>query len=87
MRLNIACGQIPPRKSIAQNPAFLRQAPIMAPVLEILQYGKFWGPVNSDVVKDAIQQVFVDFCQGGTYANAAAAVNALETQLNRELRL
>ena len=86
MRLNVACAQIPPRKSIAQNPAFVRQAPIMEPVLGILQYGKFWGPVNSDVVKADILQVFISFCQG-EYPNVAAAMAALENQLNTELRL
>jgi multiple sugar transport system substrate-binding protein len=83
---NINCAQIPPRRSVATNPQYLRGAPFMAPIIEILQYSKFIGHFNTEVLKYAIRDVFVSACDGG-YPNAAAAMTALENQVNSELRL
>jgi multiple sugar transport system substrate-binding protein len=83
---NINCSMIPPRKSVASNPQYLQQTPYMAPILEILQYGKFIGPFNTEVLKVGLRQVFVSACNG-VYPNAAAAMTELENQLNSELKL
>ena len=85
---NVICAQVPARRSVAQNPAYLRQAPFMAPVLNILQYGKFIGPFNTEVLKANLSQVFISLCtRDGTYASVEAALRALENQCNTELRL
>jgi multiple sugar transport system substrate-binding protein len=85
---NVICAQVPPRRSVAQNPEYLRQAPFMAPVLSILQYGRFIGPFNTEVLKANLSQVFISLCtRDGTYASVEAALRALENQCNTELRL
>jgi len=88
MQHDIDCGLVPPRKSVSQDPNYLKQVPYMAPIVQVLQYGKFIAPVNSDVLKNDINAVFIDYCQKtGGYANAAAALSALETKLNTDLKL
>ena len=85
---NINCAQIPPRKSVVSNPEFVRQLPYMAPLLDILQYGKYIGPFNTDVLKLSLRDVYVSLClKDGRYASVAAALAALERQLNTDLRL
>jgi multiple sugar transport system substrate-binding protein len=85
---NIKCAQIPPRKSVAKNPEFTRRLPYMAPILEILEYGRFIGHFNTDVLKLALSDVFVSLClKDGTYPSVQAALSALETKLNTDLKL
>ena len=85
---NIRCAQLPPRKSVAANPEFVRQLPYMAPLMDILQYGKFIGPFNTDVLKLNLRDVYVSLClRDGRYTSVSAALAALENRLNTELRL
>jgi len=85
---NIACAQLPPRKSLAHNADYLRAMPFMAPVLDILEYGKFIGPFNTDVLKDNLSSVYISLVtRDGTYASVSAALQALENQCNADLRL
>jgi len=85
---NINCAQLPPRRSVAANPELVRQMPYMAPLLDILQYGKYIGPFNTDVLKLSLRATFVSLClRDGRYQNVAAALAALERQLNTDLKL
>jgi len=88
MQHNINCAQIPPRKSIVEDPAFVEQLPYMAPLLEILDYGVFIGPFNTDVLKIALRGAYISICSDdGTYESVAQALEALEIQLNTDLKL
>jgi len=88
MRHNIRSAQIPPRKSVAENPAYLAQLPFMKPIMDILQYASFIGPFNTEVLKKNLNQVFMSLCQRtGEFANVDAALKFLETQTNTELKL
>jgi multiple sugar transport system substrate-binding protein len=88
MRHNLACAQVPARKSIVSNPNYVRQAPYMADLLEILPYGRFVGPFNTEVLKSNLTSVFISLCTNDvTYRDVAAALAALENRLNTELRL
>jgi multiple sugar transport system substrate-binding protein len=88
MEVNIGCAQIPPRKSIATNPSYARQMPIMAPILEILPHSKFIGNFNTSVLKNNLANVFVSLCmRDGRFASVSAALQYLERQVNTELRL
>jgi len=85
---NINCAQLPPRKSLATNQEFVKQLPYMAPLMDILQYGKFIGPFNTDVLKLSMREVYVSLClRDGRFANVAAALAYLENKLNTDLRL
>jgi hypothetical protein len=60
----------------------------MEPLLPILQFGKFIGPFNTDVLKANLSSVYISLVtQDGKYASVAAALTALENQCNSELRL
>lgn len=88
MQHNIRSGMIPPRKSIINDPAFVEALPYAAPLVENLQYGKFIGPFNTDVLKDDLKFCFISLCQNdGTYASVEDALIALEAQLNADLKL
>jgi len=88
MQHNINCAQIPPRRSVVANPSFVRQLPYMAPLLDILQYGRYIGPFNTDVLKLSLRDVFVSLClKDGRFANVSAALSFLENKLNTDLRL
>ena len=88
MQHNIECAQLPPRRSVIENPAFVQQLPYMAPLLDVLQYGKFIGPFNTDVLKLSLRAVYVSLClQDGKYASVSAALASLENQLNTDLKL
>ena len=88
MQHNIRSAQIPPRRSVAENPAYVRQAPFMKPILDILQYAHFIGPFNTEVFKENLNQVFMSLCQRtGEFADVTAALRALETRTNSELKL
>lgn len=88
MQHNINCAQIPPRKSVVADPSYAAQMPYMVPLLGILDYGKFIGPFNTDVVKIGLRNTYVSLCSDdGTYASVKDALAALETQLNTDLKL
>jgi hypothetical protein len=60
----------------------------MAPILDILQYAHFIGPFNTEVLKRNLNSVFMSLCEGtGEYVDVSAALRALESQTNSELRL
>lgn len=77
---NVACGQIPAKKSVAQSAEYLKQFPYAEPLVGILQYGQFIGYFNTDSFKEAINNAFVDYCSG-VYATAEEALTALEATL------
>jgi multiple sugar transport system substrate-binding protein len=88
MRHNVNCAQLPARKTIAQNPSLVRQMPYAEPLLDILQYGKFIGPFNTEVLKLTMRDIFVSMCnRDGRYANVSAALSALESRCNTDLKL
>lgn len=85
---NIACAQMPPRKSIVNDPDFVKALPYAEPLLPVLQYGKFIGPFNTDILKFALRDVYVSLCTNdGTYANVDAALAALQDKLNTDMKL
>ena len=85
---NVASANIPPRKSVAHDPSLVRQMPYMAPLLEILPYAQFIGPFNTDVLKEAVEDVFLSLChRDGRFTSVSAAMAALERRVNTDLRL
>ena len=88
MQHNISCAQVPPRKSVVMDPNYALQMPYMAPLLDVLEYGRFIGPFNTDVLKFALRSTFLSLCSDdGRFASAREALAALENQLNTGLGL
>ena len=89
MRHNINCGQISPRKSVVSDLEYVRQLPYMEPILDILEYGRFIGPFNADVLKSSFRSVFVALCSidDSTHTSVTESLAYLETRLNSDLGL
>ena len=79
LQINIDCGMIPPRKSVAHDPAFVAAVPYAAPILDVLDGASFIGYFNSDTLKEAICNMYVDIILNGTSVDDAIA------DLNAEL--
>lgn len=84
MQVNTACSMVPPKKSVANNPELLKQMPFEAPLVKILDKVQYIGQFNTDVFKESINNVFVDYCSG-KYGNVDDALNALNKDLNEKL--
>lgn len=60
LKTNINCGMMPPRKSVATNPSYVKSVPYAKPIVDILDGGEFIGYYNSDVLKQFICDALVD---------------------------
>lgn len=81
---NIACGMIPPKASVAKSAEYLEAMPHVEPLVNALDNSQYIGHFNTDVFKETINNVFVDYCQG-IYGSVDEALQALEDTLNAEL--
>lgn len=82
MAHNVACGQIPAKKSVASSETYLSQFPYGKPLVGILENSQFIGPFNTDQFKEIITTVFTDYCTGGIYGSMDEALSDMETKLN-----
>ena len=79
LRTNINCGMMPPRKSVATNPAYVKAVPYAQPIVDILDGAQYVGYYNTDVLKQFICEALVDVVNNGK--TAAAAVVELNNKL------
>jgi multiple sugar transport system substrate-binding protein len=88
IRHNIACAQIPPRASVAEDPAYLEQMPYMAPLMSILPNAEFIGPFNTDIFKTYLTQMFTSLVSNdGTYASVEEACKKLTADLEANMKM
>ena len=80
LQINIDCGMIPPRKSVAHDPAYVEAVPYAAPILDCLDGASFIGYFNTDTLKEAICNMYVDIIINGTSVDDA--ISALNDELN-----
>lgn len=78
---NIACGMLPASKTVAHNPELTKAMPFMAPLVNILDGGRFIGHFNTDVLKDSIDNMFVDIINNDK--PVAQALKELDSKLNK----
>jgi len=84
---NLACDQIPPRKSVANSAEYIEAKPYMENVLETLNHVVYTGAYNTDIVKAYMQQAFMSLVNGdGTYADAAAACAAIQADIDANVK-
>ncbi|MBQ2063990.1 MAG: extracellular solute-binding protein [Firmicutes bacterium] len=81
MQHNLACGQIPAKKEVAQSPEYLEQFPYAEPLVGILDGGQFIGEFNTDVFKEIVNNVFSAYCKG-QYKSTDEALQDMQDQLN-----
>lgn len=60
---NIACNQLPPRKSLLDSEEYKEAMPNVSFLLDILPSGQWMGPYNTSDMRDIFQQTFLDLCQ------------------------
>lgn len=82
MAHNVACGQIPAKKSVAVSENYQNQFPYSKPLVGILENSQFIGPFNTDRFKEVVNAVFTDYCTGGIYGSVDEALSDMETKLN-----
>ena len=84
MQHNLACGQIPAKEAVAQDPEYLKKYPIAEPLVGILDGAQFIGFFNTDVFKECINETFSAYCKGEA-GSTDEALAALEKTLNKKL--
>ena len=84
MQHNLACGTIPAKIAVAQDPAYVESFPYAEPLVGILDGAQFIGDFNTDVFKECVNESFSAFCKGqaGTTDECLAD---LEKTLNKKL--
>lgn len=81
---NVECAMIPPKKSVAVSQEYINQMPYMQVLVNILDKSQYIGHFNTDVFKETINNVFVDYCSG-IYSSVDEALIDLEDKLNSSL--
>ena len=84
MQHNLACGQIPAKEAVAQDPEYVKSFPYAEPLVGILSDAQFIGNFNTDIFKECVNESFSAYCKGeaGTTDECLAA---LEKTLNKKL--
>lgn len=57
---NIACSQLPPRKSLLDNEKYKAEMPHVAFLLDILDKGQWMGPYNTSTMRDILNEAFIN---------------------------
>ena len=83
MQHNLACGLIPAKKSVAQDPAFVEKFPYAEPLVGILDGAQYIGSFNTDVFKEKVNEAFSAYCKGGQSTDEC--LSGLEKTLNKSL--
>lgn len=78
---NINCSMIPPKKEIAHSQELLDAMPYVEPLVNILDKGQYIGYFNTDQFKTAINNAFVDYCQG-VCGSAEEAMERITNEIN-----
>jgi len=60
---NIACNQLPPRKSMLTNETYIEAMPNVTFLLDILPEGQWMGPYNTSDMRKIFNDAFLDLCE------------------------
>ena len=83
MQHDLACGLIPAKKSVAQDPEYVKQFPYAEPLVGILDGAQYIGSFNTDIFKEKVNEAFSAYCKGGQSTDECLA--NLEKTLNKAL--
>ncbi|GHV13809.1 hypothetical protein FACS189491_09270 [Spirochaetia bacterium] len=79
MKITTVRGLVPPRKSVARDPAYLKALPYAKAIIDVIDGANYMGYINTSVLKRVINNAFVDMVQNGT--PAATAVKKINADL------
>ena len=60
---NIACNQLPPRKSMLTSETYIKAMPNVRFLLDILPNGQWMGPYNTAAMRSTFNDRFIELCQ------------------------
>ncbi len=60
---NIACNQLPPRKSMLTNETYIEAMPNVTFLLDILPEGQWMGPYNTSTMREIFNEMFINLCE------------------------
>ena len=60
---NIACNQLPPRKSLLDNEEYREAMPNITFLLDIMEKGQWMGPYNTSAMREIFNEMFISLCQ------------------------
>ena len=83
---NIACNQLPPRKSMLTNETYLNAMSDIAFILDILPDGQWMGPYNTSAMRQIFDQMFLDLCDAQD-RDVEGALKAASEQISSECKM
>lgn len=83
---NIACNQLPPRKSMLTNEEYREAMPNITFLLDIMEKGQWMGPYNTSAMREIFNEMFIELCQEEN-ADIEAALKAASEQITAECQL
>lgn len=82
---NVDSGQISAKRSVSQDPEFIKKMPYAEPLVKILENSQFIGHFNTDQFKEKVNDVFSRLVSG-KIASVDEALVILESDLNAILK-
>jgi ABC-type glycerol-3-phosphate transport system substrate-binding protein len=85
---NIACNQLPPRKSMLTNETYIEAMPNVTFLLDILPEGQWMGPYNTSGMREVFNNMFIELCeQAPADRDLEGALAAASTQMSEECQM
>lgn len=83
---NIACNQLPPRKSMLTSEEYKEAMPNITFLLDIMEKGQWMGPYNTSAMREIFNEMFIELCQEEN-PDIEAALKAASEQITAECQL
>lgn len=83
---NIACNQLPPRKSLLDSAEYKEAMPNVTFLLDILPEGQWMGPYHTSDMREIFNQMFIDLCQSEN-PDVESALKTASDKITEECQL
>lgn len=85
---NIACNQLPPRKSMLTNETYIKAMPNVTFLLDILPYGQWMGPYNTTAMREIFDNMFIELSQTpAADRDVEGALAEASAQISKECKM
>ncbi len=83
---NIACNQLPPRKSLLDNEEYKAAMPQISFLLDILPNGQWMGAYNTSAMREILNEKFIELCQTDN-PDVEGALKEISKQITEECQI
>lgn len=83
---NIACSQLPPRKSLLDNEEYREAMPNIEFLLDIMESGQWMGPYNTSAMREIFNAMFIELCETEN-PDVESALAEVSKQISEECQL